>query len=179
MPKDLLNPDLWWSCHRSLNRASYSCYSNELRSIQVTIWIHTSLWLTWTIQQPAQRPLSLPIAPKRPLSILQPQESCFKVNPVPWHPWPFPQWTPSFLRVKFWFLKFYMPLPDLFPRPLCLIPSTPLPLNPLILSHSVPGCCFNIQALFCTALSKASLSQSISLTLATLLIPNTPSQHPS
>ena len=50
MHKDLMNPDLWWS----LNRASCSRYSNELRSIQATIWIHPSTGLTWTIQHPAR-----------------------------------------------------------------------------------------------------------------------------
>ena len=60
MAKDLMSPDLWWSHHRNLNRASDSCYSNVLSSIQATIWTHTSSWLTRTIQQPARGPLSLP-----------------------------------------------------------------------------------------------------------------------
>ena len=77
----------------------------------------------------------------------------------------------AFPRVKFWFLKFYKPLPDLSPEPLCHISSTTLPLNPLSLSHSGPGCCSNTQAHFSKALLKTCLSQSISLTLASHLYP--------
>ena len=66
MAKDLMNLDLWWFLHRSLNIPSYSCYFNELKSIQATICIHTSSWLTWKMQQPDQGPLSLPFAPLAP-----------------------------------------------------------------------------------------------------------------
>ena len=94
------------------------------------------------------------------------------MNHIPWLQWPVPQWPPSFLRVKFWFFKVYKPLHDLSPDPLCLISSTPLPLNPLSLSHSGPGCCSNFQALFWKELIKTSLSQSISLILAIHLYPH-------
>ena len=176
-----MNPDLWLSNHRNLNRASDLCCSNVPSSIQATIWIHTSSWFTRKMQQPTQGPLPWPFVPYKPLAMLQQQRSCFKVNPIPWFPWPVPQWTPSFLRVKFWFLKFYKPLHNLSPGPLCLISSTPLSLNPLSLSHSGPGCYSNIQALFWKHLLKTSLSQSISLTFASLLYPHLSlsSQHSS
>ena len=41
MPKDLMNCDLSWSFHRNLNRARYSWYSKELRSIQAKIWVYS------------------------------------------------------------------------------------------------------------------------------------------
>ena len=62
MPKDLMNPDLSWYLHRSLNRAS-GC-STELRSIQATVWIHTSTWLTWTKEQAARVLCLCPPAPR-------------------------------------------------------------------------------------------------------------------
>ena len=41
MPKDLMNCYLSWSLHRNLNRACYSRYSKELRSIQAKIWVYS------------------------------------------------------------------------------------------------------------------------------------------
>lgn len=55
MPKDLMNCYLSWSLHRNLNRACYSRYSKELRSIQAKIWEDTCSWLTWASAMPAQR----------------------------------------------------------------------------------------------------------------------------
>ena len=57
-----MNPDLSWYLHRSLNRAS-GC-STELRSIQATVWIHTSTWLTWTKEQAARVLCLCPPAPR-------------------------------------------------------------------------------------------------------------------
>jgi hypothetical protein len=45
----------------------------------------------------------------------------------------------------------------LSPGPLCHISSTPLPLNPLSLSHSGPGCCSNTSVSFLAASAQGLL----------------------
>ena len=166
-----MNPDLWWSCHRSVKRASDSSCSNVLSWIQATIWTHFIM----------AHPDNSAACPGTSVSAFHPLEATlhatatrilFQSESYPMALMTHPQWPPSFLRVKFWFLQFYTCLHDLSPGPLCLIPSTPLPLNPLSLSHSGHGCCSNIQTLFWKHLPKTSLSQSISLTLASLLYPH-------
>ena len=49
------------------------------------------------------------------------------MNHIPWLQWPVPQWPSSFLRVIFWFLKFYTPLHDLSPGPLFHLVHSPAP----------------------------------------------------
>ena len=59
------------------------------------------------------------------------------MNSIPWVPWPISHW----LRVRFWCLKFYKALHDLFLWPLCLIPFHSPPSNALNSSHPGPVSC--------------------------------------
>ena len=132
-----MNPDLWWNLYRSLNRAGYSYYSNKLRSTQATIWTHTSSWLTWTMHQP---PRGLCLCPSPPKGH-SPHYSCKD---------PASKWSivhGSSDQSLSDPLAFWESNSDSYSstslfmtcrQGLCLMPSTPLPLN-----HSGPECCFS------------------------------------
>ena len=129
------------------------------------------------VQQPAQRPLILPSPPRDHA----PHCSC--KNPVSkWilshgsHDQSLIDWESD--SDFYSFTKLFMTCP----RGLSVSSlSIPHPLNPLSSSHPRPVCCSITWARFWEPLLKASLSQSISLALASLLYPHhsLSSQHSS
>ena len=168
MPKDLMNCDLSWSFHRNLNRARYSWYSKELRSIQAKIWVYSimahsgqcsslrrGLWsclrpLETTLHTAAARILFqsefYPTGTMTNLSLTESQILIFIV--LQSSSWPVPVASLSH--------PFPFPTPSTHSAPVTLGLSAAQ-------SH---------QAHFWDPLLKASLSQSISLALTTLLYPH-------
>ena len=177
MPKDVMNCDLSWSLHRNLNRACYSWYSKEVRSIQAKIWVY-SIMAHLRQCSSLRRGLWFCLRPLETTLHTAAARILFQSEFYPMGPMTNPSLTKSQILI------FIVLQSSSWPVPMASL-SHPFPF-PTSSTHSAPvtlglSAAQSHQAHFWDPLLKASLSQSISLALTTLLYPHQSlsSQHSS